>query len=78
VQTSSLLHPAGGSHSQSCERLQIKVSPFETSRDGTTIAGYLTTLRHNDFLRSISPRYDHSFGFSPRITIFCISTSSNL
>jgi hypothetical protein len=42
------------------------------------IAGYLTTLRHNDFLRSISPRYDYSFGFSPRMTVFCISTSGNL
>ena len=43
-----------------------------------SIAGYLTTLRHNDFLPSVSPRYDHSFGFSPRITVFYISNSDNL
>jgi hypothetical protein len=46
--------------------------------ENASIAGYLTTLRHNDFLRLISPRYNYSFGFSPRMTVFYISTSGNL
>jgi hypothetical protein len=55
-----------------------KGQPRNISNKGRTIAGYLNTLRHNDFLRSISQRYDHSFGFSPILVSICISTSGNV
>jgi hypothetical protein len=83
VLLSALAHVFVYSYSVSGRRSSDLPAAFYTNRlppyvKRRGIAGYLTTLRHNDFLPSVSPRYDHSFGFSPRMTVFCISNSGNL
>jgi hypothetical protein len=71
--------------------LSWSVSPVQTIRtiqsienssrrvfSDSSIAGYYTRLRHNDFLPLVSQRYDHSFGFSPTFAPICISNSWHL